>query len=154
MSSEAKIMPDDPALARLIAQIESDHNLSAIRFEPKTYAKVESSTGSLILSIAKINRCSLPTARMIYSTSWGAYQLMGFNWYALGLTSYVDSIFLSDSLQRDFFFKFLTQRGINKTLSDIMSSDESINHFALMYNGSTQYADRMKQVYREQHCGA
>lgn len=150
MSSEAKIMPNDLALAHLIAQVESNDDPYAIRFEPKTYLRLSSAQITTpLLTIAKINHCSLPTARMIYSTSFGAWQLMGFNWYSLGLNVPIGRIFGDKDLQAIFFFKYLTSHNINKSIADVMSSDESINHFALMYNGSTQYAARMKQVYKE-----
>lgn len=150
MSTQATSMPNDLALAHLIAQVESNDDPYAIRLEPKTYLRLTNAqTGTPLLTIAKINRCSLPTARMIYSTSFGAWQVMGFNWYALGLNVPIGRIFGDKDLQAIFFFKYLTSHNINKSITDVMASDESINHFALMYNGSTQYADRMKQVYKE-----
>lgn len=150
MSTQASTMPNDPALADLIAGVESNHDLYAIRFEPKVYMRIATQSPSgAILRIAKINQCSLSTARMIYSTSWGAWQLMGFNWYALGFSSPITSIFVPNAcheIQEHFFFEFLTSIGKNDTLANIMASDESLNMFALKWNGSTAYADRMRQA--------
>ena len=69
----------------LIAYVETCNNCKALRFEPATYAKLSitrsDSQKLLIEKIQTANKCSWGTALMIYSSSFGATQIMGFNLY-------------------------------------------------------------------------
>lgn len=70
-------------LRDIIALVESNDNTCAIRFEPTIYAKSDTMPVRILNAILDANKCSQKTAQMIYSTSWGRYQIMGFNLYGL-----------------------------------------------------------------------
>ena len=71
----------DNKLLEAIAHIESNEWQYAIRFEPATYIRKMAFDKIIIQDIIKYNKCSKETAFSIYSTSYGAWQLMGFNIY-------------------------------------------------------------------------
>src|SRR5579859_4402220 len=73
----------DPILARIVSETESSHSPLAVRFERKAFNNI-TNRGEITPVLSRImtyNHCSQDTARMIYSTSWGMYQEMGFNIY-------------------------------------------------------------------------
>lgn len=149
MSSQANIMPNDPALAQLIAQVESGNDFRAFRFEPQTFQNISNRPVTAALTkIIECNHVSLATARVIYASSWGMYQIMGFNLYALGFMGHVIEFANDPSLQLAAFHWFLDANHINWTLKDIMADDNKLRMFAVAYNGSDAYAARMKQFYK------
>lgn len=67
-------------VADVVGRVESNNNPGAIRFEPEVYEK-GSFNDDTIATIVSANNCSVHTARMIYSTSWGEFQIMGHELY-------------------------------------------------------------------------
>jgi hypothetical protein len=171
--SAAKPAAVDPKLSYIVSQVETDGFSGALRFEPKVYAEIQSATkteldGSLALyaahashvadtkrtlvaRIAQLNMCTEETAQVIYSTSFGLYQLMGYNLYANGLhqpiSNYLNGV-QARVLQDAMFAKFLAGHGLLHTWKEMAADQDLLNHFALHYNGSLAYANRMKAVAR------
>lgn len=149
MSSQANTVPNDPELAKLIARVESNNDFRAMRFEPATFQMISNRpVTSALTKIIENNHVSLATARVIYSTSWGAFQIMGFNLYSLGFEGHIIDFANLPSLQLVAFNWFLDANHINWKLSDIMADDNKLRMFAVAYNGSDAYAARMKQFYK------
>lgn len=137
-------MPNPVTLADLIGWIESKHNLQAIRFEPATYEN-NAKFVSVILNAIKIahNNCSDGTARMIYASSWGQFQMMGFNLYAPGAYQYKKSVIDFCNSQDDQVYQFehfVSAKGIAYTPLQLGSSPSQRMTFARVYNGAPSYA--------------
>jgi hypothetical protein len=124
----------DLALARILAEVESSNRLNAIRFEP-TQLRVERST-DLLFRITDLNGCDDATAKMIAATSWGRYQLMGFNLYTESAPEFSIVQFLTNSvLQNEMLDEFLTANKINWTWADLSTKSGLLTEFATRYNG-------------------
>jgi hypothetical protein len=52
-------------------------------------------------------------------------------------------------MQADYFAKFLEAKKINFTLEQILNDKDTRERFALKYNGSLLYADRLMNVYNQ-----
>jgi len=144
----------NPQLAQIIARVESTDNISAYRFEPGIFAgdSVRNRNADIIERITRLNDCDIDSARVIFSSSYGLYQIMGFNIYASAradIGSVLD--FWEDSaLQGKLFFDFLTSHGINYTWSQLKSSPFLLAQFARVYNGyASRYSLAMKQAAQE-----
>lgn len=131
-------------LSQLIAQTESATDITALRLEP-AYSP----------SAANIEKClnghkrqiSRSTAEMICRTSWGLYQIMGDNIYALGFTGRILDYWVSPEIQLDFFNRYCLGRNIDYTLSEILNEKTKRDIFAKKYNGSVIYGDRLVNIY-------
>lgn len=120
----------------VIGYVETKNTPRALRFEPATYARVASGAWTPLLdTIARINQCSQSTARMIYSTSWGAAQLMGFNLYDLGYTLDVVTFANDVIAQAAMFEKFITAKGIAADVNTLATVPAARKFFARVYNG-------------------
>lgn len=71
-------------LIEAIARVESNQNPCAMRFEPDLYSRYPAWAASEEALIRRLNECDADTARAIACTSWGSYQLLGVNVYAMG----------------------------------------------------------------------
>jgi hypothetical protein len=139
---DAKTVPTDVvSTADIIAAIESSNNNQAIRFERRVFNAVTNAGGCDICNrIQRIHHCSAETAKMIYSTSFGLYQIMGFNlWGHLGYNDTFISFLLSRDNQESLFQQFLLTKGIAYSPKELLS-DNLREKFALVYNGSRKYA--------------
>jgi hypothetical protein len=147
MSNQAMIVPDTAEpLCRLIKAIESSNNFCAMRFERKVFNRItDKGFTPVIGSIQKFNHCSSDTARMIYSTSWGAYQMMGFNLYD-GLKVPVSiGEFLKDyCLQDETFYQYVQWKNILYTIDELRDDRVKRDMFSLRYNGSTDYSIKIE----------
>lgn len=145
MSTLANPVPVSPDLRAMARWCESDGNYRAIRFERKTFNNItDRGNTPVLLAIARINKCSLDTARIIYASSWGAYQIMGFNLYdKLGLLTDIASYLWDTNAQDQSYDKFVIQNNINFSMAEIKSSNDKRLTYAIRYNGSSIYADRM-----------
>lgn len=134
------------ALHDLIAWGETNANCKAFRFEPGVYGKIsQARTDSQKELIAKIqlrNRISWGSALMVYATSWGDVQLMGFNLYGPDV-DYPGTVidFLCDiDAQRACFAHFVESNPLtNVTVHDLCVSPGARHDFAIAYNGSPDY---------------
>jgi hypothetical protein len=144
-----------PTLADLVAQVESDSYPDAIRFEPGTFAEPDTSWAmrpGVIAAITQANHCSHDTARMIAATSWGSWQLMGFNIYhpdspvnKCPIAQYLNM----PSLQRK-SFDWLAGTFKSQYLFSDMSDPDKRADFAFQWNGPgniTEYAARLAMAY-------
>lgn len=138
-------------LARVISQIESSNNPRALRFEPAVYSGLKAN--HLITdaenSIMSIHDCTRETAEIIYSTSFGLYQIMGFNlWGELDYTQTLFNYVADENAQYDMFCEFLQRKQIAFDLSDLLKNKSNLDRFAILYNGSLSYADAIISTAR------
>ncbi len=133
-------------LAAIIRRVESSDGTAVMRFEPGAYQAVVNGHGDayalnpaiIIDRIMAANRCSLPTAHMIFSTSWGDYQDMGFEIYGelCVAPDRVPSIreWLADTnLQDDAMAKWCRLHGFDA--GGPLPADNELARFAQLYNG-------------------
>ena len=174
--SKNKVLVVDPKLSYIISQVESGGFSGALRFEPKVYAEIQSasrtdldaslslnaahavhvadSKRTLVARIAQINRCTEETAQVIYAMSFGLYQIMGYNLYDNGMhqpiSNYLNGV-QARVLQDAMLAQFLAGHGLLNSWDEMAVNRDLLNHFALHYNGSLSYANRMKAVAREHY---
>ena len=133
-------------LFQLVAQVESNNQSNAVRFEP---GWVPSATGVAACikaySPAYMNQT---TAKTLCAMSWGKVQIMGSNLYDLGLSVALFDYVKSDALQEQFFNKFCVSRKIAYTLAEVLDDGVKLRDFARKYNGAaTVYGDKLIQAY-------
>lgn len=76
---------------------------------------------------------------MIASTSWGYYQIMGYNLYFYDLTDKTVFEYMNDDLEQEKAFEnFLLRRKINFTIDELKQDEEKIKRFAKYYNGDVE----------------
>lgn len=81
---------------------------------------------------------TLNSTEALKSTSWGRFQIMGFNYRASGFSNvgeFVRTMFSSERKQLDAFVNFVKHKGLEKHLLALNWAE-----FAKGYNGS-KYAD-------------
>lgn len=136
-------------VSAIVAQVESAGRLSAIRFEPAKWSHYLVSPSAPEVAIcAHYNECSTDTARMICASSWGLYQLMGFNLYApphyggYGLTGSIHEFWADgEQIQEAAFAWFLKSRRIDDITAEQLANDPNARlRFATAYNGPGQPA--------------
>ena len=134
------------ALQDVIARIESSGNPFALRFEPAVYAG--DVAPSVAARIATLHGADYETGRVIAATSWGLFQIMGFNLWA-GPHAYTGTLyeFCADTIaQRLAFETFLADRGMNFTLAELLGNANKLIAFAAAYNGDgIRYARAMRE---------
>lgn len=135
------------SLSDVIAWIESRGNPRAIRFEPLVFSRLTTGAmtpahAAIVARIVKIHACSIPTAQVIYSTSWGLYQLMGFNLYAddsVNCTAMNVVSFCETPLEQTRVFnEFVSREAIDYTPQHLAQEFVWRERFAAIYNGDTQ----------------
>jgi len=132
-------------LERIIGSIESANDYGAIRFEPKVYARIEGGSFEWEVARAKrANKCSRATARMICATSWGRFQIMGFNLYGfIGLTDPIADYLHNVKVQSTAFETFVKHNHIEFS-PDELRDKITREKFAKIYNGSLAYAVKIE----------
>lgn len=135
----------------IISRVESNGNLKALRFEPEYYQRRMARgdwNNSIIQNIRAANKCSLGTARMIYCSSWGAVQIMGFNMYQTGGFRGSVAAFLNDEAwQVNEFRRFLVKNNLTEYTPERLAQDKAARvKFAKVYNGAESYADLILQA--------
>lgn len=132
-------MPVDPRLAVVIKHIESDNNMDAMRFESGTFRACQNGNyRPSVTNAQKANNCSLTTSHMICATSWGQYQIMGFNIYAdkSGFSGNIMGFMKSLERQDDMYARFLETNGLEDfSLDLILATQERLTQFITKYNG-------------------
>lgn len=136
----------------LISWIETKNSLCAVRFEPAVFKNISENKMSrarqdIINNIAKIHNCSNGTAMMIYSSSWGASQVMGFNLYDQSIcdSRFNFYMYLGDGIeQARATDAFLRHVDLDQCTSEMLADDhhERLN-FAIKYNGAIAYEKPM-----------
>lgn len=135
-----------PTIEQVIATIESNNNQFALRFELNTFIGKSDITLSQILlnNIRAINGCNLTTAKMIASTSFGLYQIMGANLYLapIEITATIVRYLNDYALQHICFSRYLIAHGLDKfTIEDLRDNADKRTEFASRYNGPGDVAD-------------
>lgn len=140
------------SLLEIIRNIESSGRQFAMRFEPHVFRRTyEGEYNVEIDNARRLNGCSVETARVIVSTSWGWYQIMGFNLYMPGkrcITYAVGEFMSLGGVQESYFEDFCKDRGIFFT-DEQLKKEENLRTFARIYNGPgniLEYADRMRKA--------
>lgn len=140
----------DSVLREVVAAVESGGSggMDALRFEPGVYEgwpfdaamkRCQASNGG----------CSIPTARMISATSWGRFQILGYNLYLDGYSRPVAKFLASAFDQEAALETFLTRRSINWTWADLVADPRKAETFTTRYNGPAgwpSYFERMKEA--------
>lgn len=151
----------DIQLSDVIAWIESRGNPHALRFEPSVYSRLTNGAmtpahAAIVKRIVSIHNCSIPTAQVIYSTSYGLYQLMGFNLYADDSVNSTDldvvSFCANTKEQTRVFNAFVSRETINVTPKQMAENANVRGMFADFYNGN-EIAYSAKIVASLQHFG-
>ena len=104
------------------------------------------------LEYDRINRaCAIHRQAALLSTSWGAFQIMGFNHKLCGFDSvytYVASMYQSQENQFRAFITFLQNTGL-----DIPLREKRWTDFARKYNGpkykENKYDERLEKAYNQ-----
>jgi hypothetical protein len=138
-----------PTVFDIISWVETKHNTAAVRFEPTCYDKVSAartdSQKAIIANIMKIHGCSWGTALMIYSTSFGQVQIMGFNLYGSLKCQKNIIAYCNDVSEQAYGFSVL--RAImhlsDITVAQLAASPVARHRFAITYNGAPEYADEI-----------
>jgi muramidase (phage lysozyme) len=131
-------------ISDVISGIESGGNIYAARYEPQWRYL----TDAMISETCKIHKCSIVTARMLLSTSWGKYQIMGAVLFELGYRQRIIPDFFHPQMQEVYFSKYLASRKISNDISQLLT-EEGRRFFATKYNGNgavQQYADKIKSA--------
>ena len=131
-------------LAQVIARVESADNPYALRFEPATYLNIGQSRFEPARDRAKsINACSADTANMILSTSWGRFQMMGFNLFAKASTPCVGQYLASDAAQLFALSGMLAPWAMSPddNADWILTNPQRVASLATRYNGPGNVAD-------------
>lgn len=125
---------------KLIAQIESSNCQGAIRFENGLYQKLINNPAKqnkpILFAAMKANNCSLETAIGVYCTSYGLYQIMGFNLYgSLHFEESVWSFMCSKEIQDHVFKQFCNRFAIPDLSVEKLLDKKTRERFAYLYNG-------------------
>lgn len=134
-------------LAQLIAQVESNGNPLAVRFEPAHRPEPY-----FVTHMMELAQCSFTTAQILCSMSWGKFQIMGDNLVSLGLAVSPLAYVHDDAMQDAFFEKFVGADHLTLTLQDVIGSIQKRQAFARLYNGPGNvigYAQRMADIAKE-----
>lgn len=141
------------SIADIIARIESHGDTHALRFEPLVYARASSvppASRPTLERIAKLHKCSVATAAMLYSTSWGTRQIMGFNIW--GPEQYGGTLYdflADDEAQIRVFYAFLRRVDLQDiTPEQLAKSQQARLKFSMAYNGSIAYEQPMLEALR------
>lgn len=147
-------MPPAENILQALAKIESNDWPEAIRFEPLVYAKRDSHAQHIIDAIVKANRCTRHTAAVIYSSSYGCWQLMGFNLYASWNAPHVSVGFFMSSRenQRNAIRRFMERNGLDGFTQAQLLTKEGSEAFAKKYNGPgnvIEYGSRLRNALQQ-----
>ena len=129
-------------ISQLVALVESNNSLSALRTEPAYRPDVR--------AFDLVRRFNPGWSRATYDAvlrcSWGAFQIMGDNLYLQGLEFPLARYWSDADLQIAAFNRYVRARKIDFTLTDLTQDREKRKIFALRYNGSEIYADRLRAI--------
>ncbi len=130
-------------LAAIIRRVESSDGTAVMRFEPACYQAVVNGHGDayclhpaiIVDRIMAANRCSLDTAHMIFATSWGDYQWMGFLLFSDegGYTGSIAELLGNPDTQDDLFARWCARHGFDPRGG--LPDDAGCARFAQLYNG-------------------
>ena len=136
-------------MAAVISQNESSGYLACAKFERATFERMCAGglgwTDAAQRAIAKLHNCDITTARALACTSWGLYQIMGFNLWDASVCDWTLDLgtFLRDAgAQTAAFERFLVATSISDiTVSDLETDPEKRERFIAKYNGPGDVAN-------------
>lgn len=136
-------MASDGDLRNVLSHVESSGNQYAMRFEDGLFKGANYTAPPLsldLIPVIKIHACSHATAAMIWYSSWGQWQFMGFNIYGkkpwqFGFDKPINVFMEHPEYQVACYEKYLDGNGINYSLDEILASDEKRMRFIHLYNG-------------------
>lgn len=129
-------MFDEPfeKLAKAVSRVESSGFPYAVRFESGMFANKVGNASPAEFACMRWNKCNVITARMLCCTSWGLFQIMGFNLYdTLKLEVPIGSFLFDPETQERAFEDFVKLGGFDPRNFD--PSDDNLRTFARYYNG-------------------
>jgi len=138
-------------ISQLAALVESNNVPFALRFEPNYGARwvtPEIERRCIVgHSPAYMNRT---TANNLCSISWGRYQCMGGLLYEMGYKGNLPDFAASTTLQDAWFEKTLQYKGIDYSLSEILTDEVKRRRYAKRYNGDELgYAQKLLDTYNK-----
>lgn len=138
------MVPAPVTLANVIGWIESRNNPFAMRFEPRVFSRTQKEL-DILLRIVNANGCTHDTAEVIYSTSWGEYQLMGFNLYSspLNFQHSIGDYLTESDFQLQTFNQFVAYKNLAMETPQTLLDTTNALRFARLYNGGSQYAQEI-----------
>lgn len=134
-------------LADLIAQVESNGNSYAVRFEPK-YTPAEHAPFTMM----ELCKCNFTTAKVLCAVSWGKFQVMGDMLIRLGLNVSPFKYMADDAMQNDFFGRYMAADRLTLTLDDVLNHPQQRALFVRLWNGPGNidgYSARLLAVAKE-----
>lgn len=150
-------------LSMVIRRVESSDGQNTIRFEHTCYTALVLGQGTLytlnpnevVIAIAKVNGCTIPTAQMIFATSYGDYQDMGFEIYGelfpdTATAPKLRDFWASIEMQDKAFGHWCGLHGFNPMATDFLGP--WVENFARAYNGPdfvAPYAAKIRQTAAE-----
>lgn len=138
-------------IAKIIAEVESNSFQYAIRFEPHIYTSLKNRKNPQILKkIVELNKCSYETAKMIYSSSWGMYQIMGFNIYTRGYNKSIGEFLASEAEQYNVLQEFLKPFWIKYNCEALFSAIETVYNQVKNITGKKRIDNLVEIVERFQ----
>lgn len=141
-----------PKLSDVIASIESSGIKYAMRFEPALYERIGNQNCAVnfgLTNIALYNRCTLETAKIISCTSWGLFQIMGFNLYnsPISLKSPIGEYVENEGMQLSAFNAFLDHNHMFVAVAELRDVLQERLDFARHYNGPGDAATYAAKMY-------
>ena len=135
-------------LKEVIAHVESNNNLFALRYEESYFIKAEKKGNEKVLNLIQaFNRCSKDTAKVIFATSFGLYQILGANLYSICDLKYSIGEYLCyKDLQDTALFNFCKRRDIDleKVENELkLISEKAIEYEKLKIN-ELDYFEKVK----------
>lgn len=130
-------------LSIIIARLESNNDATAIRYEPNWRWL----TGDLVAQCVKNHKCSIETAKMLLSCSYGKFQIMGSVLYELGYNGKFSPTFLNEPILQEIYFdKYLQRRKARIPVKSLLHEDGR-RFFATKYNGTGAVAEYARRIY-------
>jgi hypothetical protein len=132
--------------SRLVALVESAEVNHALRYEPNFAKYVLRSSMVKCVEAHSPAYMNLTTAKHLLMFSYGRFQIMGENIYALGYGKPLAEFLTNETDQNIMFYEFLKSRDIFYTFDELRDSWEKRKKFAIKYNGSAAYANTLLQA--------
>lgn len=139
-------------LASLIAMVESGNDQYALRYERSWAYAIAADVSSCMI----VHKCSLDTATMLMSCSFGLYQIMGSVIYDLSAQfkngtekppHLIRDYLTNPQMQLTTFNAFVSHYTGETTLDDIVNSTEQGKKFCQRYNGNgSEYLARCHEI--------
>lgn len=137
------------SILSVITTIEDGGKNWPPRFEYEWFLNHAGAITPVIANARTYNgNCSWTTARMLCATSWGKYQVMGFNLYSPPLFQHSVETFLLDENgeQEKYVMDFLARHDINFSVDELRSSEDARRQFATRYNGPGNVDDYATRI--------